>query len=360
MAPFLCETNTNEGDRTMFCKQCGAKLQDDARFCGACGTIVSRNEELGHYPIPKWIYYALAGVLVLWMISLIHFPQNLKNYRAVEQAEERADQGYIYSTLNDLDAIAEQNSSSIDVPVKMVDIAMEHGYYDYASYAISTYLEGKEVSDSVYSRMNHYMTVLERYYNTYDTFEEMSANVTGTAPEDSDAVSRKIVAELEALLTDINYDRATVLYYMGYTELDDAKRCEYFENCYQTDPTYTDAKVQVANYYRRQGNLVKARTLLEDAYEEDKEFPSVIRSQAVLEMLEENYTKALSLAQAAYDMNPDEYYVADTYIIATAANGDVEGAKTMKADLEGDGYGFDEELNQFLNGECTLEDYYIH
>ncbi len=65
----------------------------------------------------------------------------MKNYRAVSGPEERADQGYIYSTLNDLDAIAEQNSSSINVPVKMVDIAMEHGYYDYASCIISTYLE---------------------------------------------------------------------------------------------------------------------------------------------------------------------------------------------------------------------------
>ncbi len=128
--------------------------------------------------------------------------------------------------------------------------------------------------DSVYSRMNHYMTVLERYYNTYDTFEEMSANVRGTAPEDSDAVSRKIVAELEALLT-INYDGQQYFIIWAIRSWMMPKDVSTLKIAIrQIQPTRYE-KLQVANYYRRQGNLVKARTLLEDAYEEDKEFPSL-------------------------------------------------------------------------------------
>ena len=29
----------------MFCSNCGKKLNDDAKFCDACGTKVSKNDE---------------------------------------------------------------------------------------------------------------------------------------------------------------------------------------------------------------------------------------------------------------------------------------------------------------------------
>lgn len=390
-----CGTEVKEGAR--FCANCGIAVQtaevdsgetpvgemdsDEAQvreqyygfeYCQKCQTrIVDKSdnpnsvlckqcrEEFVHYPIPKWIYFVAAGILVLLLISFVNFPQNLKNYRIVEGAEKRADQGYIFSALNDLNTIAEQNPSSNKVAVKMVDIAMEHGYYDYAAYALNTYLVGEEVSDAIYDRMNNYSEELDRYYNTYDAYEAMFSEVEDTSVDTGEAASEAVIAELKGLLGDSDYDPATAYYYMGYTALDDAERCGYFETCYQMDATYTDAATQAANSYRRAGDLVKARELLTEAYDEDKESPSIIRSLAVIELLDGNPKEGVSLAKSAYELNRDEYYVADTYIIALAASGAIEEARTLKESLEAEGYEFDMELQDFLNGNCTLEEYYI-
>lgn len=302
------------------------------------------------------------------LISFITFPANLKTYRTVEGAEKRAEEGYIYSSLNALNEIMEQNPDSTDVAIKMVDIAMKHGYYDYAVYAFNNYLEGKSVTDEEYDTLEAYSARLERYYNTYDVYDAMMAELIEANPSGenmsgdqmlSEQVSEQMISQLEALVNDSEYDPATLFYYMGYTALEDSERREYFEACYYIDTTYTDAAAQAANSYRREGDLVNARRLLEQAYDQDKEVSSVLRSLAIVELLDGNLTYGLSLAEEAYVSNQEEYYVADTYVIALAANGNLEEATSLKEQLEAEGYEFDEELQDFLNGECTLEDYYI-
>ena len=351
-----------------YCKRCQTRLVDksdnpESVLCKQC------REELIHYPIPKWIYFVAGGILLLLLISFSSFPANLKNYRAIEGAEKKADQGYIYSTLNDMNEILEKNPTSTKVAIKMVDVAMEHGYYDYATYIFNNYLVNTEVSDTEYDKLMAYSEELDRYYNAYDAYDAMMAEqieAADTSDEStsgsltlSEQISEEIIEQLKMLENDPSYDAATLYYYMGYTALDDSERCEYFETCYEMDPTYTDAAAQASNSYRRAGDLVNARSLLEQAYDEDKESPTVIRSLAVVELLEGNLEKGLSFAETAYDLNPEEYYVADTYIIALVANGDVDAAVSLKEDLEAEGYEFDEELQRFIDGECTLEEYYI-
>ena len=309
-----------------YCKKCQTRVVDksdnpDSILCKQC------REELIHYPIPKWIYILAAAIVALMIVSFVNLPGSLKNYRAIEGAEKRANEGYIFSTLSELDAIAEQNPSSIQAAMKLVDVAMEHGYFDYAAYAINTYIAGKEVSDAEYNRLEDYSAVLERYYNTYDAYDEMfseNADISVETEED-------VIAQLDAMLDNPEYDPATIYYYMGYCSLDEAERCEYFETCYQLDPTYTDAATQAGNCYRRAGDLEKARELLTAAYEEDKELPSVLRSLGVIELLDGNSKKGLSLA---------------------------EEAQTFKDSLEEE-CEFDEELQKFIDGEMTLEEYYM-
>ena len=78
-----------------------------------------------------------------------------------------------------------------------------------------------------------------------------------------------------------------------------------------------------------------------------------------MELTEGNLDEALSYAQKAYEMYPEGEYVADTYIIALAANGQQEEAETLTQELENAGYYFDDEFYAILNGELTLEEYYI-
>lgn len=384
----------------MFCKECGAQIKEGAIYCEACGAVApvvdeaersegtegqqfgfeyckkcqtrlvdkSENkdsvlckqcrEELIRYPIPKWIWLVGASILVLLALSMFTFPQNLKNYRIVEGAEIRANKGYVYSTLNALNNIAMEDPETNKVAIKIVDVAMQHGYYDFAAYALDNYLVGEDVTETEYDRLSAYSDKLDQYYNTYDAYDNMYAQISQDESGVEEAY-QEIIGQLEELLGDTYYDQPTIYYYMGYTEQDDVKRREYFETCYEMDPTYTDAASQAANSYRRAGDLENAQKLLESAYREDRESASVLRSYAVLEMLSGNTKRGLALAEEAYQQNPDEYYVADTYIMATAVNGDIEGAKTMREGFESEGYEFDDELTQYLNGECTLEDYYM-
>lgn len=337
----------------MYCRKCGIRTIDksdnpNSELCTQC------REEAIHYPIPKWIYLVGVGILLLLAVSFIGFPQNLKTFRLIEGSTQRANKGYVYSTLSELESMLKKAPKK-RIAVKMVDIAMAHGYYDYAAYGIDTYLVGEDVSDSEYTRITNYIDKLNCYYNTYDQYEQM---ISDTSPT-SESANRQIINQLKGLLNRPEYLNETLYYYMGYTATDEGERCEYFEKCYELDPTYTDAAAQIANSYRREGDIETAREYLESAYAENRESASVLRSKAVIEMLSGNNEEAVQLAKEAYELNPNEWYVADTYLVAVATNGEVEDAKSMKKEFETDGYEFDEELEQYLDGDCTLEEYYM-
>ena len=49
----------------------------------------------------------------------------------------------------------------------------------------------------------------------------------------------------------------------------------------------------------------------------------------------------------------------DTYAVALAANDRLEEAWELVEEYEDEGYAFDDDLYDFLDGKITLEDYYI-
>jgi len=337
----------------MYCKKCQTRSIDKSEnpnsvLCKQC------REEAIHYPIPKGLVVIGILIVAMLLISFVKFPTGLKNYKTVEGAERKAANGYIYSTLVDLDAIAEQVSSN-SVPMKMVNIAMEYGYYDFAAYAMDAYLAGEEVSDSEYEQLENYADEIELYYNTCDACDE----IISSADYANEDVNEELIDQFYELMVYPEYDIATIYYYMGYISSDKTASSVYFEECYNMEPNYTDAAAQVADYYRRIGDFVKAREFLTEAYEMDKETTSVLRSLAIVESLEGDLSKGLSLAEEAYRLNVEGNYVADTYIIILAANGDIEGAQSIKDSLEQEGYQFEDDVQDFLDGKLTLEEYYI-
>ena len=99
--------------------------------------------------------------------------------------------------------------------------------------------------------------------------------------------------------------------------------------------------------------------MLEEIYAVNKEDYSVMRSYATLELVEGNLEKGLDFALKAYELYDEGNYVVDTYIVALVANGRIDEAKELAKEYEDKDYEFDEEFYSFLDGNMTLEEYYI-
>lgn len=140
--------------------------------------------------------------------------------------------------------------------------------------------------------------------------------------------------------------------------IDEKERISYLQECISRNPYFYDAQAQIATYYRRNGELEKARRQLEEIYQVNKEDYAVLRSYATLELVEGNLAQGLDYASQAYAIYPEGDYVIDTYIVALAANGMMEEAQRLVEQYEKD-YMFDDDLYDFLDGNMTLEEYYI-
>lgn len=342
-------------EQSDICKLCGISRIDQSENPKSCLCRSCREEKI-RYPLPKMFYVVLVIVIALVSVAMVRFPQSLKMYRTYKDADRNAADGYVADTLIGLNELLKKYPDSLKVALKATDISMEHGYYDYASYFISTYIEGKTLEDYSYSKITRYSDQLNIYYDTLDAIENIYADAIEGAPEDFTSF---VQSQLNDLLFDNKYDKALLYFNIGYIEPDNTKRMEYMQECLYYDPTYADATAQIAAIYRRQGDLDKAGKMLESAYRKDRDNSAVLRNLAIIEMLGGNSEQGLIYAETAYNNYPEGDYTADTYITALYNNGQEKEAREFKAECEAKEFYFDEMLDAFLDGSISLQDYYI-
>lgn len=342
------------------CQRCKRRSIDrsenpDSVLCREC------REELIKLKIPPVFYIALVLVLILVAVTLIPSLGGLKNYNTYNTAEETSQEGYIITTMDELLDVLEDNPDNVEVAIELTDIAMKYSYYDYASYAIDQYLGDKEFNDKQYRKLTGYVDKLNIYYDTCDLSDEIWGQVYEDLGEEEDvyAILEEYCQRLSGYIGDEDYDQALIYYYLGYMSVDDETRIAYLKECVAIDPCYFEAQAQIATYYRRQGDLDSARQLLEETYAVNKEDYAVLRSFATLELVEGNLESGLDFAYRSYQAYEDGDYVIDTYVVALAANGRVDEAKELVSEYEDKAYIFDDDLYEFLDGNMTLEDYYI-
>lgn len=355
------DTQENFYEQTL-CRRCQTRTIDksenpDSCLCSEC------RKELIKLRVPLYMKITAIAALVLMLVTFVLSIPDMQSYGIYRNAEKKAENGYIVSAMDELVDILEQNPSAKDVAVKLTDIGMEYEYYDYAAYAIDNYLVGRDVSDSVYNKVTDYIDELNIYYATADKAAELfeqSGTDSAATIEEYMAAMDAYYAGLEEMLTDSEYNEEIVYYYMSYAANDETQREACLEKCIELSDNNFDAYAQLANIHRRNGDLDKAEELLKRAYSRNREDTSVIRSYAILEMLKGNPEQGLTLAKTAYDTYPEGDYVADTYIIALAANDRLEEAEEVKQEWEAEDYLFDETLEDFLAGEINLTQYYTN
>lgn len=278
-----------------------------------------------------------------------------------ESTSLTAENGYILTEMNELLDALEKDPEDINTAFRLTDIGMKYGYYDYASYAINQYIAERDISDKQYRKVIGYVDKLNIYYDTCDLSDELVEQVYEDIGEDGDPYEamEQYCEAMSVYIGSKNYDQALVYYCLGSMTADDEVRMNYLKECIEINPYYFDAQAQIATYYRRQGELEQARQILEEIYAVNKEDYAVLRSYATLELVEGNLEKGLDYALRAYELYEEGNYVVDTYIVALVANGRVEEAKELAGEYEGKDYEFDEEFYRFLDGNMTLEEYYI-
>ncbi len=345
----------NEEYGVYICQRCHVKTIDRSEnlhsvLCRDC------REELIHYPIPKWIYVTMSIVLVAVIISLFYAPSNIKDFRVLRQSRELVENGYVNTGLNQEFELAKKKQLRDDDAVQFVNDSMDYGYYDYAGYTIDNILYGKKLSSDTVSDMNKHIERLAALQETAERIAKETEELTASSSEEDVNIVRE---RIKSLVSSNYYDNALLYFCLGNNSTDPKERLRYYKKCYVRDPRISYYSVALANQTRRLGDLRESRSILEEAYNFNKEDATIIRSIAVLDMLEGNTKEALSKAEKAYEMSPDGEFVMDTYIVATAENGDVNKAKKMKEDSIKSGKTYDREIDEYLNGSCSLEAYYM-
>ncbi|MGN1181084.1 MAG: tetratricopeptide repeat protein [Suilimivivens sp.] len=278
-----------------------------------------------------------------------------------------ADTGMVVTALDSMLDELEADPENLNMAIALADVAMKYSYPDYAAYAIDNYLAGKDVSDEAYERIIEYIDKLDVYYDTYDMIDEawntLGEGIEALGEEASDQDYVLLVQachdEIAEHLGDENYDQALINYDLAYICQDEDERIEHLRECVGYDENYFDAQAQLGTYYRRAGELDEARTILEAAYDVNREAYPVLRSLATLELCEGNLELGLAYAEYAYNLYAEGDYVIDTYLVALAANGEREKAESLIREWEDKGYVFDDDFYAFQMGDMTLEEYYI-
>lgn len=284
-----------------------------------------------------------------------------------EEYIDLADAGLVVTSLNGMLDELEEDSENLSMAITLADVAMKYSYFDYAAYAIETYLVGKTVSDEAYDRITGYMEQLEIHYNTADKIEEilntMDEALTDYGDETEEDAYMQLLQqchdETAEYLGNEEYDQALLYYYLAYLCQDEEERIQHLKDCIAIDKNCFDANAQLAVHYRSQGKLEDARAILEEIYPVNLEDYSVQRALATLELTEGNLEAGLDYAQMAYKAYPEGGYVVDTYLVALKANGLSEEAESLIKEWEDKGYVFDDDFYSFQEGNMTLEEYYI-
>ena len=343
------------------CAWCHVRMVDRSYNPNSCLCDDCR-QELTKLRIPNTIKIISLIFTALVVATLVLSYPDMKNYGSFKNSEAKADDGYVVSSMDNLVDLLGKYPDSKYIAIELADLGMEYEYYDYAAYAIDNYLIGIDLSDSEDNKLSDYIDEINIYYDTTDIADSLSddAGLNDATTSDEYISAMDTYSEsLSNLLGNESYNQQLIYYYLAYFANNDDDRKYYLETCTLLTKNNFDANAQLANYYRRYGDLDKADDIITDSYNRNKEDPSTLRSIGIIKMLQGNLSEGLDFAKKAYDTYPEGDYVTDTYIVALAANSQLDKAKALKDQSEEDGYYFDAEMDQYLNGELSLAQYYV-
>jgi len=311
------------------------------------------------FAVPAWVLVFLCLIVVLEVICLIRFPAVFVEYKAYMTSDAEAVNGDTSKAIEDLYKITAAHPNSSAVILKTIDLSMKNGYYDVAGNVFDKYLVGINLSDSDFSRMTSYSLQLKKYYRTCDAVDQIlkKASEAGTTENiDYNAITN----DLNALLAQPEQDEAVIYYYLGVVTPENIESAKnQLQKSYDINPECFDVRVQLGVMYRHVGDYEKAKELNREALQKDKSDSGALRSNAIIQMLEGDLEGGLATAKKAYEAYPDGMYIRESYLIALTLDNKKEEALKIENEMTAAGEVLDDETVRLLNGDITLDDYYV-
>lgn len=336
------------------CQKCQSRPMDRSENDNSILCHECREEQI-RYPFPKLMIPVaiLLGVILIFAITQTRQP--FYYFKIYTQAKWQEKDGEVGAALVEMLEVIEQYPNSVTVSETMVDLSMQHGYYDFAAYILNTYMGGMEVSSDTYTKITSHSNKLNRYYNTQEKIEEIASEAVIEEEDDL----RHIKRQLLALVYDWHYDQGLLYCYLGFFSQDPQEAVQYLEKSVKADPNVMAYQVYLGTSSRRSGDLAKARACYEYALTQERDNTAAMRAMGILDLLEGEKERGLALIQQAFDKNPEEAHIHETFIIALAECGQMEEANTHKQKFEAEGVEFDEGFLNYLQGNTSLYDYYV-
>jgi len=311
------------------------------------------------FSVPVWVMFFFVLIVVLEVFCIQHFSDAFADYRVYATAENRIANGDTSAAIAELYNLSSKHTNSYDIVIKTIDLSMENGYYDTAAYVMDNYLDGMNVEEPAYSRMNAYYLQMQNYYKTCDAIDKImkdNSSADGIENVNYTAISKA----LETMLEEPDQDYAVIHYFLGVLSVDDLVFAKnQLQQSYDMNPECFDVRVQLGVIYRRLGDYGKAEALNNEALHKNKSDSGALRSAAIIQMLEGDLEGGAITAKKAYEAYPDGTYVRATYVIALFENNQEEEALKIQNEMTAAGEKLDADTVKLLNGDITLENYYV-
>jgi len=311
--------------------------------------------------IPPMLKVFLVVVCAVFLFSMIFFVPVISDFREYVAAGKHMKAREFSFAYDKYRMLLEEYSFSVPLILKTADAAMSAQYIGYLAEVVDNYIMDKNLSDNEYYDVMEYVDFLDRYFGTYYDVDDILYELGETFSEDDDPdlVGQFLRDRLKELLLSDDSDK-TYIYYLLASMAEDAEiALEYFRLSTQQDARCTYTYAHYGNVLRRAGDFNEARQVYMKALELNACDALSWRGLGVLDMLEGQKSLGLESIRLAYEIEPYGLYVPEALIIALIENGMRDEAMEFIDMIVSEGFQFDEDILDYLDGAVSMEHYYM-
>lgn len=334
------EKDYSESSRSILCYECRHKF------------IMLR--------VPIKIKIFLAAVCGIFVLSLIMLPPILSNYRIYLNAERNMEAREFCFAYNRYSTLLERYNESVPIIFKAADAAMSAQYFGDLAQTIDTYLVDKSLNESEYAKAMDYSNFLNIYFGTLQEIDEIGTETGGDlASENPTEAAQIFSAKLEALLLKDNIDKTLVYFYLGNTSPNAETAIKYLKLATEQGPRFTYPYSYYGNALRRVGKLDEAKRVYQSALDLNACDALSLRGLSILQLLDGQKSLSLESIRYAYEIEPYGLYIPEALIIALYENGLRDEAVELLGQFIRDGFQVDTDLQEYLDGKLSVDQYYM-
>jgi len=338
------------------CVKCNHKRKDKnhskhSELCSSC-----RDEQTA-LRFPKRIILFIVLLTFVMISSLYLSIGSVQRYGEFLQAEKyKENKEYLYAYQN-YSKLIDKYAYSTEIVLNTVQTALDAQYVADAAYYYDEYIAGKEWNDEDYEKANYLFDKISIYFDTYNAIEEIVAGLE--AEENTEFYKNEFRVKLDKLGENPQMDKTQINYYQGLMSKSLEEIKYYFDLSINADEQFTYPIAIYGNLLRTYGKFDEAKVMYDYGLTLNACDTDAIAGLGKIELLIGDKRLGLELIESAYNMEPFNLNIPEAYIIALNENGLIDKIEEIKSNALSIGYVFDVELEDYLNNEMTLWDFYV-